>query len=105
MAGRKRFIAVGNKWVEVSDDYSPPPADHQNVLWNDRAYQDMNDPRFNSRSSHREFMRQNGLTTADDFKGTWDKAAQQREAWYKEGRDPTRREDVARAIATRNQKR
>ena len=105
MSGRHRYVAVGNRWVEVPEDYTPEPPKGDHLLWSDRAYQDMNDPRFSSRSQHREFMRQNGLTTADDFKGTWDKAAQQREAWYKEGRDPTRREDVARAIATRNQKR
>lgn len=44
------------------------------VLWNDRAYQDMGDPRFASRTEHREYMKANGLTTTDDFKDQWRKS-------------------------------
>jgi len=67
-------------------------------LWNDREYQDMNDPRFSSRSQHRQYMRDNGLSTMDDWTQTWAKAAQERAAWYTEGRDPSRKSDVARAL-------
>ena len=96
MSGRKRYIAVGNRWVEVSNDYTPEPPDRQNLLWNDRQYQDMNDPRFNSRETHREYMRRNGLTTADDFTGEWATAAKKRAEFF-QGIDPNRGRDIARA--------
>lgn len=83
---------------EVSSDYVQPLPDAGRFLWNDREYQDMNDPRFNSRSTHRQFMRDNGLSTMDDYKNEWAKAAKERAAWYTEGRDPSRKNDVQRAL-------
>jgi hypothetical protein len=53
---------------------------------------------IDSKKKHREYMKRHNLTTVDDFKGTWDRAAKEREAWYREGRDPSRRADVQRAI-------
>ena len=35
---------------------------------------------IDTRSKHREYMKRNGLTIADDFKGEWAKAAREREA-------------------------
>ena len=37
---------------------------------------------IDSRKKHREYMKQNGLTTMDDFKDTWEKKRQEREAFY-----------------------
>lgn len=57
---------------------------------------------IDSKKKHREYMKRHGLTTMDDFKGTWDRAAQKRAAFY-EGRDPDirreRRDDLGRAIS------
>jgi len=55
---------------------------------------------INSKKKHREYMRRTGLTTADDFKGTWDKAAQERARFFNnEGYDrKSRREAVERAV-------
>lgn len=53
---------------------------------------------IDSKRKHREYMKRHNLTTVDDFKGTWDRAAQERAKWYREGRDPSRRHDVARAL-------
>jgi hypothetical protein len=50
-----------------------------------------------SRMKRREYMRTHGLADADDFKNTWAKAAREREASM-QGRDATRREDIARAL-------
>jgi hypothetical protein len=54
-----------------------------------------------SRRKHRDYMRANGLTTADDYTQTWKKKAEERAAWYTQGGDAAtrkqRREDVARA--------
>jgi len=103
-AGRKRFVAVGNKWVEVSPDYEQPAPNRDSLLWNDRLYQDDGDPRYNSRAEHREYARRNNLSLASDYTETWAKAAKERAAWYQEGKDSTRREDVARALATHRSK-
>ena len=105
MSGRKRFIAVGNRWVEVSQDYVPDPQNHDAVLWNDRQYQDVGDPRFASRTAHREYMRQNGLCTYDDFTKTFQKNEQQRAEFRTTGRDPSRSEDVVKAFQQHTQRR
>lgn len=68
------------------------------VLWNDRAYQDMGDARFNSRASHREYMRQRGLTTVDDYRIEFQRKAQERERFYRSAPDPSRAHDLARAL-------
>ena len=54
---------------------------------------------IDSRAKHREYMARHGLTTADDFKGAWAKAAQRRaEALTNGGDHGARREAVERAI-------
>ena len=98
MAGRKRFVAVGNKWVEVGQDFVQEPKNHDSVLWNDREYQDVGDPRFASRTQHREFMKANNLTTYDDFTETFKKEQARRDEFYARAPDPTRPQDIIRAI-------
>lgn len=54
---------------------------------------------IDSKRKHREYMKRTGLTTTDDFKGTWDKAAKERAEFYTHGGDhKQRREAVARAL-------
>lgn len=98
------------RWVQHPDTLELIPADQvtfeherkanaDSTLWNDRSYQDANDPRFASRTAHREYMRRNDLTTMDDFKGTWDRAAKERADFFTTGGDHrARREDVERTI-------
>ncbi len=52
-----------------------------------------------SRRKHRDYMREHGLTTADDFKTSWAKSEQQREA-ARDGHVPskTRREALEREM-------
>jgi hypothetical protein len=92
--------------VEVGGDHvAGPRANTDAVLWNDRQYSELGDPRFTSRSTHREYMRANGLTLADDYKGEWAKILEQRAAVKKGAalRDSSRAGDVARALdAVRN---
>ena len=100
---RKRWIyPKDGEPFEVGEDYVQPidKTAGDSVLWNDRAYQDMLDPRFQSRAQHRAYMKANNLTTADDFKGEWSKAAKQHEDFFK-GVDPQRREQIARALQQR----
>lgn len=95
---RRRYIQVNGELVEVSRDYAPPPRGADEVLWNDRSYQDACDPRFSSRTQHREYMKRKGLTTIDDFKQHFASAAKQRAEFFTTGKDASRREDVARAL-------
>jgi hypothetical protein len=54
---------------------------------------------IDSRKKHRDYMRRNNLTTMDDFKGDWDRAAKRREDVYTGRHDKAvRREAVARAM-------
>lgn len=55
-----------------------------------------------SRRKHRDYMRAHNLTTADDFKGTWEKAASEREAIRAGQHDKReRREAIERALYQR----
>jgi|SRR5215470_6765850 len=99
---RRRFIQCGLELVEVPIGAAPPSmrAD-SGILWGDRHYANLratDGTPIDSRTRHREFMRSRGLTTADDFSGHWNEARQQRDAFYTNAPDPTRREDVARAV-------
>ena len=47
------------------------------ILWGDRGYEGLRTTdgvAIDTRTKHREYMRANGLTTMDDFKGTWEQA-------------------------------
>lgn len=104
---RRRWVQIEGELVEVTRDYqqpSPDSARDAGVLWNDRQYQDAGDPRFASRTQHREFMKRNGLTTTDDYNVEWRQKEAQR-LKVKAGYDPTRKEDIARAISQLNSRR
>ena len=97
---RRRWIyPKDGEPYEVGADYVQPvdKTAGESVLWNDKSYQDMGDPRFQSRTQHRAYMKQNDLTTCDDFKGEWAGAAKQREQ-IQSGADPQRREQIARLL-------
>jgi hypothetical protein len=53
---------------------------------------------IDTRAKHREYMRRNNLTTIDDYAQTWKREAEVREARLA-GHDPSRKLDVAEAIA------
>lgn len=99
---KRRFIFDKEQFelVEVTADYEQPARDRQDLLWNDRVYNDMkatDGSDISSRAKHREYMKRNGLTTADDFKETWAKDAQKRAEYFQKGGSVTK-EDVSRAI-------
>lgn len=97
---KRRFVQdpVTLDLIEVTDDYvGTRGVSTDSILWNDRQYQDMGDPRFTSREQHRQFMKQNGLTTADDYQGQWKKDERRRELAL-QGHDPSRKQDIAEAI-------
>ena len=96
---------VQQKLVEY-DSYRPPERALDAPIMMDRFYENTVAPDgsdIGSRRKHREYMRANGLTTADDYKQTWQKAAEKREA-AREGHvpDPRRREAIERAMYRMN---
>lgn len=70
-------------------------------MYSDKPFVAPDGTLIDSRKKHREYMKRNNLAIADDFKGTWERAAAERAAFY-EGRDQrersARREHVAQAI-------
>src|SRR5215470_4037238 len=100
---RRRFVQIELELVEITHEGLPPagPRVDSGALWGDRHYIGMratDGTPIDSRTRHREFMRSRGLTTADDFSGHWNEARRLRDAFYTNAPDPTRREDVARAV-------
>jgi hypothetical protein len=55
---------------------------------------------IDSRKKHREYMSRHGLTTMDDFKGEWSRAAKERAKHYTDGSNDrrARREAIERTI-------
>lgn len=100
---KRRWIQIDGELVEVTADYTPPPStDAKNYVAGDRHYDGLRSPRsdhedISTRTKHREYMRRNGLTTADDYKETWAKAAEERKR-FMDGVDPNRAKDISRAI-------
>lgn len=87
--------------IEVGEDYADTSGERQPVF-TDRYMEgtratDGTD--ISSRGKRRAYMQAHGLADADDFKGTWAKAAKEREAFYTGNYDRAgRREDIARAL-------
>ena len=100
---RRKFIYDRDlkEMVEVSVTYEAP-ARADGALWNDKHYEGLkatDGTDISSRTKHREYMKRNGLTTADDFKDTWAKAGQKRAEYYQgKGGGAVTRDDIGRAI-------
>jgi hypothetical protein len=97
---RRRYIQIKGELIEVTPDYQPDLRADSGALWGDRSYDGLkatDGTDIGSRSKHREYMRANNLATADDFKGTWERAKKEREQLYTRG-GTFRKSDVERAI-------
>lgn len=96
---RKSYVQIDGVLYDKADGYEAESraVKGDTAMWNDREYQDMGDPRFNSRSSHREFMKRNNLTTIDDMSGVW-KSNEYARNQAKAGIDPSRKQDINRAM-------
>jgi hypothetical protein len=101
---RKSYVQIDGVLYDKENGYTGEDRDaaaKAGLLWNDRAYQDMGDKRFKSRSQHREYMKANNLTTVDDMHGDW-KRAEKGRIDRRQGIDPSRKHDIARAISQLN---
>lgn len=100
---RRRFIQdpATLELVEITADYQPDARSGDASLWGDRSYDGLRAPDgtdISSRSKHKAYLKATGLTTADDFKGSWTQAQQARENYQRNG-GTISREDIARSIA------
>jgi hypothetical protein len=104
---RRRFIQMREPpytFVEVGEDYIADPGRVSDAaLWGDRYYdglQATDGADISTRTKHLEYMKRNGLTTVDDYGAAhWDRYERARQD-VREGKDPQRKLDIARAIAT-----
>jgi hypothetical protein len=102
---RYRYDPESGEMVEVTNAAPQQLAtkgalNHMGGLWSDRHYHGMrasDGADISSRRKHREYMKQKGLTTADDFKDTWARAARERDHYMQHG-GSVRKEDIRRAI-------
>jgi len=100
---RRRYIQdrTTGKLIEVTAEHREPMRNDAGILWGDRHYdglQATDGSDISTRSKHRDYMRANNVTMADDFKNTWAQAQAQRERLYTQGGTFSRR-DVERAIS------
>lgn len=105
---RRRYVYRHNdetgqvEAIEVTADYQPQARVEFSV---DRHYEGLratDGTDIGSRRKHQEYMRINGLTTADDFKETWAKAAEKRAQFFNGGGDAAehkaRQETIGRVM-------
>lgn len=91
-----------HKELVRAEDYRAPSRALDAPIMVDRFYEgakatDGTD--IGSRRKHRQYMKDHGLTTADDFGSDWQKARDRREAVKRgEWQDPRRREVLERAF-------
>jgi hypothetical protein len=105
MRRRYRYDPESGEMVEITPGYQPPSRktalNHMGGLWGDRHYDGLratDGADISTRKRHREYMKRNGLTTADDFKQTWADAKEKREHYMQHG-GSIRRQDIAEAIS------
>lgn len=72
-----------------------------NPLAGDRHYEGMRSQEgtnIGSRTAHRRYMKEKGVTMDSDFKDTWKKAAEDRQKFRQGAPDPTLKRDVAEVV-------
>jgi hypothetical protein len=99
--GRFVYDAEAGQMVEVGAEWTDTPRRAQTpteeLTYGGVRATDGTD--ISSKRKRREWMKQNNLADADDFKGTWEKAEKERAKYY-QGTHDTReiRETVGRAL-------
>lgn len=99
----RSWVYVNGVAYEVGRDAIPENRQSiDSVLWGDRNYADTRGPNgedLSTRTKHREYMKQTGLTTIDDFTQSWKKSAEKRAEYFTTGKHgAVTREHIERAI-------
>ncbi len=101
---RRRFIWSRDldTLVEVTPDYEQPGRDDaRNRLASDAIYEGLqatDGTDISTRTKHRAYMRERGLTTVDDFTDTWKQAAEKRADLFEGRKGSVSKDDIGRAI-------
>src|SRR4051812_20837908 len=105
---RRRYVQdpVTFKLIEVTEAVEPLLAVDSGALWGDRYYDGIRSTDgvpIDTRSKHRAYMRERGLTTVDDYSQSWKDARVSRDDFFTGGGDKVaRREAIERAIHDQN---
>ena len=99
---RRRYVydPATKEMVEITQTTELPSRIDSGALWGDRHYEGLratDGTDISSRTKHRQYMKNNNLTTMDDFTNSWAKAKEQRERLYTQGGSFSR-SDIERAI-------
>jgi len=92
--------------VEILEDRLPDSRTGDSVLWGDTFYENQGTTGgedISSRSKHRAYMKREGLTTFDDFKGEFAQKQIERDEYHSGKRGTVTRKDIERAIYDLNQ--
>lgn len=100
---KRRYVydPATKEMVEVTQCAEPETRADSGALWGDRHYEGMrasDGADISSRSKHRQYMKNNNLTTMDDFTNSWAKAREQRDRLFTQGGTFTKK-DIERAMS------
>lgn len=100
---RRRFVQDPDtlELVEITADRDPGRHKGDAALWGDRGYDGMattDGIDISSRSKHRQYLKQHGLATFDDYKGEFARRESEREAYYSGHKGSINKRDIQQAI-------
>ena len=97
---RYRYDAKSKELVEITAERKADRTNADRSLWNDTHYdgaKTTDGKDIGSRKKHRQYMRDNNLTTSDDYKNEWKAAEKARDIYRTRGGTVTK-DDIRRAI-------
>jgi len=97
---RYKYDEKAKKLVETSKERKADRTKGDRSLWNDTHYdgaKTTGGQDIGSRKKHRQYMKDNNLTTSDDYTNEWKAAAKERERYKANGGTITK-DDIRRAI-------
>lgn len=98
----KEMEEVGAEWTDAERRAATPTEE----LVYGKLGQATDGSPIDTKRKHREYMQKTGTTVSEDFKGTWEKAAKERESHYTGNRDTRElRESVGRALYEQRKRR
>lgn len=91
----KQVVEIDSDWTDVE---RRAPVATEGIVYGSLGTSTDGTP-IDTRKRHREYMKQNGLALTGDYTQTWEKAQARRDDFFATGgSDPSRRQDVARAV-------
>lgn len=101
---RRTWVYIDGVAYERGVDAVPEvaPLLDSGALWGDSSYVNTRGPNgedLSTRTKHREFLKQTGLATMDDFSESWKRSTEKRAEYFRDGKHgAVRREHIDRAI-------